>query len=134
MFPLQAKDHAKMGIKEVKSRLKQKVLISVIKLLIHNFCINTHPFTVTGSLAGARRERLLRRARAHSTTLYTQQRLAHLGPEAANHSSLRAGGIKKITILQRASNVNSCLSEKCIVIINMQSCFHGHPKINIFLL
>jgi len=25
MFPLQAKDHAKMGIKEVKSRLKQKV-------------------------------------------------------------------------------------------------------------
>jgi len=26
MFSLQAKDHAKMGIKEVKSRLKQKVL------------------------------------------------------------------------------------------------------------
>lgn len=46
MFPLQAKDHAKMGIKEVKSRLKQKVLIQspphthTQNIIIHNFCIN----------------------------------------------------------------------------------------------
>uniref|UniRef100_A0A8C1XKJ0 DENN/MADD domain containing 1A n=1 Tax=Cyprinus carpio TaxID=7962 RepID=A0A8C1XKJ0_CYPCA len=48
-----AKDHAKMGIKEVKSRLKQKVLIQsppppththththTQSIIIHNFCIN----------------------------------------------------------------------------------------------
>lgn len=75
MFSLQAKDHAKMGIKEVKSRLKQKVLTQSRahthkNTIIRHFCIRilyVHAFfnnvqETVYWLAGAYREWLLRRA------------------------------------------------------------------------